>query len=464
MVVYCTPNKESDDKKLYPIEINGKYGYVDRTGKVEIDPIFDEAEDFEDLSAVVEINGKYGLINQQGEFVMNPSSNYISKEEKGNRIIEIADQQFVIRHSDKKHYPLQEKVDLLQRAGPFFIAWVFPHHSPTGKSYQFVVNNHGKRISKNFSQLYYQDEEGLFTYGVISIGEDPKIWKKSWGLIDTNGNVVLKPTFDYIHDFSEGYAAVELDESRGTIDKYGKIVIGLGEFSALSINEGLAPAAIKIGEKQSDDNSFFNSDPKPILKFGYIDVSGKIRIRYQFDFADDFKDGAAKVGVGDYAEWATPHIITANEVLDEMAYGFIDKKGKYIIPPIYKERFGYFHNDSTGNAPVLQLRFEIADSMIVLYKGRKYGAFNVSGKQVLPFEYDYLENFNHGYAGFQKGSEVGIVDRSGKSIFHTHGDYISFFADGFDSNGIAYVNVNGTVCLIDLSGKLIFKSSSNQTD
>ena len=50
----------------------GKYGYINKNGEVEIPIIYDYAHAFGDVIAEVVIDGKYGVINRKGEFVIRP--------------------------------------------------------------------------------------------------------------------------------------------------------------------------------------------------------------------------------------------------------------------------------------------------------------------------------------------------------------------------------------------------------
>ncbi len=54
--------------------IDGKYGYVDKEGKLQINPQFDEALPFciDDKLAWVKSGKKWGLIDKEGKFVVNP--------------------------------------------------------------------------------------------------------------------------------------------------------------------------------------------------------------------------------------------------------------------------------------------------------------------------------------------------------------------------------------------------------
>lgn len=51
---------------------NGKYGFVDNSGKWIIEPKFDEAESFRYKIAKVKIDGKYGFIRTDGSYLFKP--------------------------------------------------------------------------------------------------------------------------------------------------------------------------------------------------------------------------------------------------------------------------------------------------------------------------------------------------------------------------------------------------------
>ena len=67
------PNKA---EPLFVIKSNGKYGYIDKNGKVKIKPQFDYAHDFSDGRALVgkqagdQSTSKAGYINEQGKVIV----------------------------------------------------------------------------------------------------------------------------------------------------------------------------------------------------------------------------------------------------------------------------------------------------------------------------------------------------------------------------------------------------------
>ena len=52
------------------VEINGKCGFIDKTGRLVIPCKYDEANDFSEGLANVKLNGKYGFIDKSGTLVI----------------------------------------------------------------------------------------------------------------------------------------------------------------------------------------------------------------------------------------------------------------------------------------------------------------------------------------------------------------------------------------------------------
>ncbi len=56
---------------LFPIFQDGKYGYIDKTGKIVINPQFTDSSSFSEGLAKVRIGKKYGYIDRTGKLVIN---------------------------------------------------------------------------------------------------------------------------------------------------------------------------------------------------------------------------------------------------------------------------------------------------------------------------------------------------------------------------------------------------------
>jgi len=54
------------------VKLSGKWGYIDRTGRIVINPQFEEAGDFSEGLARVKTGGKWGYVDRTGRFLINP--------------------------------------------------------------------------------------------------------------------------------------------------------------------------------------------------------------------------------------------------------------------------------------------------------------------------------------------------------------------------------------------------------
>ena len=64
--------KEEEPPALFPVVKDGKCGYIDRTGKVIIEPQFHSAFPFSEGLAALEIDGKFGFIDTAGKIAIKP--------------------------------------------------------------------------------------------------------------------------------------------------------------------------------------------------------------------------------------------------------------------------------------------------------------------------------------------------------------------------------------------------------
>jgi hypothetical protein len=160
-----------------------------------------------------------------------------------------------------------------------------------------------------------------------------------WGFVDRNGAWVVKPQFKDALSYSEGLAAVTnsdlgIEPGWGYVDRRGEMVIPPAYSLALSFHEGLALVlTLKDGEYQGryinrDGHNAFEANchggnhfaqglaPVPLAhgQFGFIDKSGKTIIQPQFRDAHPFNEDLAVVRFDDNVSW-----------------GLIDKSGKVVL-------------------------------------------------------------------------------------------------------------------------------------
>jgi uncharacterized lipoprotein YddW (UPF0748 family) len=207
---------DSFNEGLARIRMGYKWGYIDKTAKLVGRLQFDAAEVFSDGLALVRIGSKYGYINKTGQLVIPPQFDGAESFKEGLAAVKLVDQWFYIDKTAK------------------------------------VV------IQSQF------DEIDSFSEGLARI----KLTGK-YGYIDRTGTVVIQPQFDSADSFSEGLAGVALGNKWGYINSTGLLVIPLQLDEIGFFKQGLA--AVKINEK-----------------WGYIDKTGNFVISPEFDDARSF--------------------------------------------------------------------------------------------------------------------------------------------------------------------------------
>jgi hypothetical protein len=300
---FAPSQRAPDVPPLYPIRLNTKYGYIDRSGKIVVSPQFDYAWDFHD--GMGRVSG--GFVDEQGKFIPSqfiPVGNF----SEGLAQIEVF---------------AGTKTGYIDKAGKLAIPATWVLGSAAG-----------------FNLPYWRwDETEQFSEGLAVVqGAD---WK--FGYIDKTGKTVIPPQFLYARPFSEGLAAVANDQSQfGYIDPRGKVVIRFvyqnvypGNFS-----EGLARIRA-TGEITYVDHQ---AVPQVILESnlyfagrdfhdgmtqiaqdnsvaGFLDSRGHLVAAAHYRHATDFSEGFAAV------------------VLEDDTAGYIDASGKIAIP-LPKGSFG----------------------------------------------------------------------------------------------------------------------------
>ena len=159
------------------------------------------------------------------------------------------------------------------------------------------------------------------------------------GFRDLNGKMVIKPIYDHAEMFSEGFSTVSIGNKYGLIDENGKYVLPLLEMEYLgTVHNGVASfrANNKYGFMSIDGQERIKPQFEWVDEFseglcvvrndkgkhGYIDLSGKVVLDYQFQYALKFENGKAKVEVNN-------------------RWGAIDKTGKFLVQPIHDYATGW---------------------------------------------------------------------------------------------------------------------------
>lgn len=300
------------------------------------------------------------------------------------------------------------------------------------------------------------------------------------GLIDIKGNVIIPCVWDAISfyggDFAWGFNFKDNSNKKSATYDLRKD----GKRTPLYRVQDFYVGREKVTTTFSEDYAVVYKQVFKEKKYGYLHKNDSTyTVRYIFDYAERFCDGYAFVeyaGVGMIIDKFYNPILQDTKVYticdrlyDGLAkvkdritgkYGFINKKGKLVIPCIYDEA-KYF---SEGVCVVGLIR---GINECGAYYDYNYGCINTQGDIVIPIIYDYLlggfENgyieamkFPHGtllgldgkplpgfsweynevrpihegFARFKKNGKYGFLNANGEIVIPAIYDFATFFVDG----------------------------------
>jgi hypothetical protein len=316
---------------LYRFVVDGKAGYIDRNGKVVIEPNFkafgNHGDEFHDglmptgffggnyldtsgklafdkwyyqgfefsegLAAAGDKYGeKWGYIDTRGEFVISPRFDSVpSSFSEGLAKVHINHSFGYIDRTGKIVIPPKfvycgDFHDGLARVvtegpcahtspGPCADTEILPEKSPQPEQappckYGFIDRSGNLISEKRYDSVTH------FSEGVAAVQLGTK-----WGYIDKKGEIVVEPRFDYAGPFAQGLARVQRGRVFGYIDQAGVFAIPPEFGYAEDFSEGLAVVA-EISDKG-------------YREFCYINKQGKLAIPEKFDLASHFFKGLAHV-------------------------------------------------------------------------------------------------------------------------------------------------------------------------
>ena len=223
-----------------------KLGFVDKSGKVIINPQFEDASPFIEGLARIKQKDKWGFIDKTGKIVINPQFEAVGDFKNGKAVFKNGKQWGYI--DTKGAYIINPQ---FEAAGNFSEGMAIILQ---GKDYGYITEDGKIEINPQF------DDAGEFSSGMAAIEQNDRI-----GFIDKKGKIIINPQFDDASQFFGDIAFVESSDKWGIIDKKGKYLVNpqfdlikktVGQYFYVLTNYYDASAFIDKFFEKAGENSF----------------------------------------------------------------------------------------------------------------------------------------------------------------------------------------------------------------
>jgi hypothetical protein len=344
------------------------YGFIDSTGRLVVPPQFEQAFPTANGFARVQRGKKWGFINRVGKTVI---------ELRFEDALDFSEGVAAVRDSGLMGYIDTTGKMVIEPKYPgalsFFSGRAMVLHDILGENGRGFIDHSGRLVFLASSEYQQDFSEGL---SLTFVDPDMEV-----ACVDTEGKVVFRREGNQPGYYHDGVALVEDDHDY--VDREGFTTFHW-QGPCEPFSEGLA--AVGTGSYGA-------------AKWGYVDKTGTMVIRAQYDEARGFSGGLAPVRIG-------------------RRWGFIDRTGKMVIEPQFDDAMaGDWKRSEHDHGPGPWPLSGFADGLakVVLESG-SLGYINRTGAVVWPAPSHAVEI--DGRAGFHGGDRIRGVRRA-MDVFQT---------------------------------------------
>lgn len=373
------------------------YGYINKKGEVVIPLKYESLAFFMNDAAYAKDpeTNRYGFLDKTGKWILNPVYLLASSgfDDNGGVWVKMTD--------DKYHYINKAGKDFgtLDSIGNDTKQFKDGYSVVTNTSYPYVLIDQTGKTLKTID-----DVDAIYSFSENIAGYKSK--KTSlYGFIDINGNKISNPDFTGFNGFSDGLAKVSKNingKSRnGYINTKGETVFPFEYETAGSFGDGWALV--------TKDSTLYFMDKKGTLN-DWAD---------EYQYVNDFRDGFA---LAYFINTDKPNdYYYINKELKEVfslkakaAYPFWED-----VAVIKRDSIYELINKKGESVKLLKgidfLKFS-NEGKLAVRSQNKWGYIDMKGNQVIPFQYDSCDSFKGDYAKVQVDGKWGIIDKTGKTI------------------------------------------------
>ena len=455
MLIEDVPKDEYKTMDTTPIIVNGRtlipvravaeaffadVKWDSENKRVYIERKYDGMERFENGYAKIRKNGKWGFIDESGKIVVKPEYDSVWKAKyadyfggtKGDEHDLILKNGKVISMNSMGVYD-----NINYEDNGFFKV-------EKDKKNGYIDENENVVIPVIYDNIYYVD-------GIFCAEKGGK-----WGCMNKNGEIIIPFIYDKISQYIDGMVVVIKDGKCGCVNKKGETVIPIVYEAEMYFQNGVS-GAFKDGKM-----GYINMKGETVIPFiydggslaegnmvvvgksgkvGVVNFSGDIIIPFIYDYIsylrmdNDTPDGC------DYFF----------EVAKGVKRGILNFNGEEIIPIICDKIYTNFGESTPGFKAQKENKWEYVDinghivipftecvemeipneGLAKLRRGEKWGFVDTEGNIVIPCIYNSVFSFDEeGQAIVRKDNKVGIINRKGETVVPFTYDYIGFLYDG----------------------------------
>lgn len=312
--------------RLYPFEgAYGRWGYMDITGRVVLDPAYDAAEPFSEGRAKVRVGDAYGFINPSGTVVVPVRFSSAAAFSQGRALVSEGAERakrygfvdpagnVVVSCDLLLAYSYSEGRALVQFR-EYRLPWLAQLFKRRAEALTGFLDLDGRVVFE------LPREAASFSEGLAPFFQPALLSSGRWGYVRPDGSVAIPPTYrGTAYRFNGGLARVVQNEEFTFIDSTGRSAFGSAYSLAHAFSEGRA--AVQVGDH-----------------WGYIDETGELVIAPRFDQAGSFSEGLAAVEVdgrwgfiGPDGQFAIEPQFDAAQAFDRGLTYVVDDTGTYYI-------------------------------------------------------------------------------------------------------------------------------------
>lgn len=452
----------------YPVYTNEKWGVIDQTGKIIIEPTYDE------MITIPSIKNDLFICVYDVDYTNNT---YKTK---------------VIDSKNKEKFTGYDLVEVIENKDSNNILWYEEDVLRVKKDNKYgLIDYNGKEILPT----QYDSIEAL--EGVknsLIIKKEERV-----GLCDNQGNIIIEPEYKEIkaigNDYKNGYVVVNSDNKYGLVDftkqviletKYEEVKPVVASNIYIVKEDGKLKAINKdletLVENKFDDVKQLNSENIVFVKnkkYGIMNTEGEIKTKAEYDDIEYIFDNyyvAKKSGKYGIINVENETIVPFNyekisyrkeadfiEVekkdaeVTEILNNKFEKQLEGIITEVNAEK-AYIRIRTNDEYKYYNFKFEEKDVKELLNtnttflskKDGKYGYVDKDGKIVVDYIYEDAKEQNpYGYAAVKKDGKWGAIDKDGREVSECRYDlennviidFIGKWHIGEDANSYYYTDM-----------------------